>query len=275
MYFTITTQVQIVLIICLFYLYDAALLLKPEEGLLRKSRRGWLAQLASQGFELRQNWLLWPSIFAIHQPVYRLHWNATQITLPGDARPATALATHASSFRIFTLPLYLLGALLFVALPVALLVLHSELAQLITLALIYLCTACISFLAWRHGKHDHSDNYSDRATARSIAVQILLCPPFALNVVRKLSLAYDPQPDLLQTAHALMDTPQWSAFAQQVQSVMQREMHELADLPEYEQHLEQMQQALHALKAGTEASTEANTKAGTSVAQAMTQPDGG
>lgn len=262
MYFTITTQVQIVLIICLFYLYDAALLLKPEEGLLRKSRRGWLAQLASQGFELRQNWLLWPSIFAIHQPVYRLRWNATQITLPGDVMPATALATHARSFRAFALPLYLLGALLFMALPASLLVLHSELAQLITLALIYLCTACISVLAWHHHK-------SDRPTARSIAVQILLCPPFALNVVRKLSLAYVPQPDLLQTAHALMDTPQWSAFAQQVQSVMQSEMHELDDLPEYKQHLEQMQQALRALKS----STEASTKTSVPFAHAMTQPD--
>ncbi|MEF9947614.1 MAG: hypothetical protein RR800_04595 [Comamonas sp.] len=262
MYFTVSIEVQIVLAICLFYGYDTALLLKPEEGLLRKSRSGWLAQLASQGFELRQNWLLWPSIFAIHQPVYRLHWNATQITLPGDARPATALATHASSFRAFILPLYLLGVLLFVALPVSLLVLHSELAQLITLALIYLCTAWISVLAWNHGK-------SDKATARSIAVQILLCPPFALNVVRKLSLAYGAQPDLLQTTHALMDTPQWSDFAQQVQSAMQREMHELADLPEYAQHLEQMQQALHTLKA----STEPSTKPHASVAQAMTQPD--
>ena len=262
---------QIVLIICLFYLYDAALLLKPEEGLLRKSRRGWLAQLASHGFELRQNWLLWPSIFAIHQPVYRLRWNATQITLPGDAAPATALATHANSFRAFILPLYLLGALLFIALPVSLLVLHSELAQLITLALIYLCTACISVLAWRHGKHDPGKHYPDRATTRSIAVQILLCPPFALNVVRKLSLAYGAQPDLLQTTHALMDTPQWSAFAQQVKSAMQREMHELADLPEYAQHLEQMQQALRALKASTEANPETNAP----VAHAMTQPDRG
>lgn len=260
---------QIVLIICLFYLNDAALLLKPEEGLLRKSRRGWLAQLASRGFELRQNWLLWPSIFAIHQPVYRLRWNATHITLPGDAMPAAALATHASSFRAFILPLYLLGALLFLALPVALLVLHSELAQLITLALIYLCTACISVLAWRHGKHDPGKHYPDRATTRSIAVQILLCPPFALNVVRKLSLAYGAQPDLLQTTHALMDTPQWSAFAQQVKSAMQREMHELADLPEYAQHLGQMQQALRALKASTEANPEMNAP----VAHAMTQPD--
>lgn len=245
LYFTITTQVQIVLAICLFYLYDAALLLKPDEGLLRKSHRGWLVQLASRGFELRQNWVLWPSLVAIHQPVYRLRWSATLITLPGEAAPATALASHARSFSAFTLPLYLLAALLFVALPVALLVLHSELTQLITLALIYLCTACISILTWRHGKHGHSE----KATACSIAVEILLCPPFALNVVRKLSLPYGAQPDLLQTTHALMAATPWTAFAQQLQSVMQREMHELADLPEYAQHLEKMQQALLALQA--------------------------
>ena len=139
MYFTISPQLQIVLAICLFYLYDAALLLKHDEGLLHPMRKGWRAQLASRGFELRQNWLLWPPIFAIHRPVYRLRWSDTQIQLPGNTACATALAAHARSFKAFALPLYLLASLLFVALPAALLVLHSELLQLIALALIYLC----------------------------------------------------------------------------------------------------------------------------------------
>ena len=81
MYFSISIQVQIVLAICLFYLYDAALLLKPEEGLLRPKRRGWTGMLANQGFELRQNWLLWPPILLPHQPLYKLHWDATRIEL--------------------------------------------------------------------------------------------------------------------------------------------------------------------------------------------------
>lgn len=245
MYFSISIQVQIVLAICLFYLYDAALLLKSDEGLLRRGRRGWQATLASKGFELRQRWLLWPPIFLPHQPIYRLRWNATQITLPGDAQPAKLQEAHAASFKAFTIPLYLLATLLFIALPVSLLVLHSELTQLICLGLIYLCTAGISLLTLRHGRQGHSP----RGLARSTALQILLCPPFALNVVRKLSQAHTTQTDLLAAAHTLMHTAQWQLFAEQVQSTIQREMQEIAELPEHAQYLAGMRRSLEVLQA--------------------------
>ena len=244
MYFTISTQLQVVLAIVLFYLYDAALLLKPEEGLLRPLRSGWRAQLASRGFELRQKRLLWLPIFVLHRPVYRQRWSATRIHLPGDTGFSTAVEAHACSFRAFALPLYLLAVLLFLGLPAALLVLHSELMQLTALALIYLSTAWLGWLALRHGKQRRSD----LAFARSTAFQILLCPPFALNVVRKLSLSYEIQADLLQTAQAHMSASQWQDLAAQVQQLMQREMDEIAELPEYAPTLAQMQQALRVLE---------------------------
>lgn len=243
MYFTISTQLQVVLAIVLFYLYDAALLLKPEEGLLSPLRSGWRAQLASQGFELRRNRLLWLPIFALHQPAYRLHWSTTQIRLPGEAALSTALERHSRSFKAFALPLYLLAALLFLGLPAALLVLHSERLQLIALALIYWSTAWLSWLTLRHGRQGHSSE----AFARSTALQILLCPPFALNVVRKLALSHETQADLLQAAQALMGASQWKALAAQVQQQMQREMDEIAELPEYAPTLAQMQQSLSEL----------------------------
>jgi hypothetical protein len=244
LYFSISIQVQIVLAICLFYLYDAALLLKPEEGLLRPNRQGWTGLLANRGFELRQNWLLWPPILLPHQPLYKLRWNTARIELPENTALATPLNAHAASFKVFALPLYLLAALLFAALPLSLLVLHSDLAQLVCLGLIYLCTAGIGLLTLRHGRQGHSP----RALARSTALQILLCPPFALNVVRKLSLAHSAPGDLLQNALALMDQPQWQQLSEQVQSTMQREILEIAELPEYAEHLTQMQEALKNLQ---------------------------
>jgi len=244
LYFTISTQLQVVLAIVLFYLYDAALLLKPEEGLLRPLRSGWRAQLASGGFELRQNRLLWLPVFALHRPVYRQRWSATRIHLPGDAKFSTAVEAHARSFKAFALPLYLLAALLFLGLPAALLVLHSELMQLTALALIYLSTVWLGWLALSHGRQGRCD----LAFARSTAFQILLCPPFALNVVRKLSLSYEVQADLLQTAQALMSVSQWQGLAAQVQQLMQREMDEIAELPEYAPTLAQMQQARRVLE---------------------------
>ena len=244
LYFTVSIEVQIVLAVCLFYLYDAALLLKSDEGLLRRLRHGWTGILASRGFELRQQWLLWPPVFVLHQPLYRLRWNAAQITLPGDMQQARHLETHAASFSAFALPLYLLATLLFIALPLSLLVLHSELAQLICLGLIYLCTAALSLLTLRHGRQGHSP----RALARSTALQIFLCPPFALNVVRKLSMGYPSSADLLQTAHSLMKLDQWQLLAEQTENWMQREMQEIAELPEHAEYLAGMRRSLTVLQ---------------------------
>ncbi|WP_370678594.1 hypothetical protein [Comamonas sp. GB3 AK4-5] len=235
-----------VLAIALFYLYDAALALQPEQGLLRRGRKQWLARLATEGFELRRQRLLWPPLWLLHQPLYRLHWNPTRIVLPGEPAPALALATHAASFKGFALPLYLLAAALFIALPIALFALHSEAILLAMLALIYLCTLCIALLTLRHGRRGHSE----RRLARSTALQLMLCPPFALNAVRKLSLAHGVDGDLLQSAQQLMAPAQWSVFAGRVQAVMEQELQEIAELPEYAQHHAHMQTALETLKTG-------------------------
>jgi hypothetical protein len=245
LYFTISAEVQMVLAIALFYLYDAALALQPEQGLLRQGHGQWLARLATEGFALRRQWLLWPPLWLLHQPLYRLRWNPVHITLPGAPAPAQALATHAASFKGFALPLYLLAACLFIALPIALFALHSEAILLVMLALIYLCTLWIALLTLRHGRRGHSE----RRLARSTALQLMLCPPFALNAVRKLSLAHGVGGDLLQSAQQLMAPAQWSAFAGRVQAVMQQELNEIADLPEYAQQHAQMQAALQTLKA--------------------------
>lgn len=260
LYFTITTEVQILLAVGLFYLYDAALALQPEQGLLRKTRTQWLARLASSGFELRRCWLLWPPLLMVHQPLYLLRWDAADIQLPtAQNKPQVpvpssiqSLATHAQSFKGFAVPLYLLAAMLFGALPLALFLLRSEVALLVLLALIYLTTLWISLLTWRHGQK----GLSEHRLARSTALQILLCPPFALNAVRKLSIGYHPVApnDLLFTACSLMDSPCWNHFSDEVQTAMAQEMQEIAELPEYALRHGQMLQGLEMLKTRQSAS---------------------
>lgn len=216
---------QIVLAICILYLYDAALGLQADEGLLRRARKTWHAQLATQGFELRRAYLLWPPVLLPHQPVYRLGWNPAHIQLPGESQSVQELTRHAASFAPFVLPLYLLALLLFAALPVAFFVLHSETAQLVALVLIYLNTLWLALLCVRHGRQGHTET----KTARSIAIQLLLCPPFALNTVRKLSLAYTPACDLPQVAQQLAGPDNWQALAKAMYGAIAEQ---IADLQE-------------------------------------------
>ncbi|CAM4259484.1 hypothetical protein COAQ111491_13355 [Comamonas aquatilis] len=244
MYFTVSIEVQIVLAICLFYGYDAALALQPHQGLLRAGARRWHGRLAMSGFELRRAWLLWPPIFLPHQPLYRLNWDATHIALAGDLSTTQRLAADAQRVKGFALPIYLLAAWLFVLLPAALLVLHSQQLQLIALGLIYLTTLWLSALAWRHGRHGHAKE------ARSIALQILLCPPFALNVVKKLSLAdKHARPDLLLAAKQLLSTADWKVLAAQAHQAIARELQEIAGLPELAERHQALEKSLQLLTA--------------------------
>ncbi|MEG0555997.1 MAG: hypothetical protein RR574_05975 [Comamonas sp.] len=246
MYFTVSIEVQIVLAICLFYGYDAALALPSHQGLLRAGTRRWHGRLAFSGFELRRAWLLWPPIFLPHQPLYRLSWDATHIALAGDDSAVQRLVADAQRFKGFALPIYLLAAWLFVLLPAALLVLHSQRLQLITLGLIYLTTLWLSALAWRHGRRGHGHVKE----ARSIALQILLCPPFALNVVRKLSLADDhAKPDFLLAAKQLLPTAGWQSLAAQAHQAIARELQEIAELPELAKRHQALEKSLHLLAA--------------------------
>jgi hypothetical protein len=224
-YFNMSAEMQIILAICIFYLYDAALGLQADEGLLRRARKSWHAQLATQGFELHRAYLLWPPVLLPHQPVYRLRWNPARIQLPAGPQAMQELARHAASFTPFALPLYLLALLLFAALPIAFFVLYSEAAQLVALALIYLNTLWLALLCMRHGRQGHTD----AKTARSIAIQILLCPPFALNAVRKLSQAYAPACDLPQAAQQLVAHSHWQALAQAMHATIEEQMAELQD----------------------------------------------
>lgn len=242
------------LAICAFYVYDACVPLAADAGQLRRGRSGWRGLLAMQGFEVRWAYLAWPALLLPHQPVYTLRWDPAHVHLSGNAQAVRHLQAHAASFTGFALPLYGLGAALFALLPTVLFIRPSETAQLGALALIYGFALWIALLARRHGQRGHTP----RRTARSVAVQAILCPPFALNAVRKLSAAHSPPCDWLQAAHTLLEPGEWRDLAQRAQSVIEAGM----DEAQAEGRVEMLQRlgAAHGrLQASTETGTQGQT----------------
>jgi len=221
-FISIGPEAQVMLAICAFYLYDACIPLSADAGLLRPARPGWRGLLAAQAFEVRWAYLAWPPLLLPHRPVYRLRWDPARVQLPGDTRAMQALKEHAGSFRGFALPLYGLGFTLFALLPAALFIWPSDAAQLSALALIYGFALWIALLTRRHGRRGHTP----LRTARAVAVQAILCPPFALNAVRKLSAAHVPACDLLQAARHVLRRDDWRDFVQRAQAVVDSAMDE-------------------------------------------------
>lgn len=220
MFTAFTHEVQIVLAICAFYLYDACVSARINEGLLIRGRRAWRCRLGVNGFEARRAFLLWPALLLPHQPMYRLSWQSTDLGVNQHRSAINAMQADAQTYRAFRIPVHLLALALFVLLPLSLLGKMSDVVRLAAVAWIYALTICLCVQVWRHGKR-HS---ALRAPARSLALQILLCPPFALNVVRKLSLMQTFSCSLPEAAMRLLSTEDWQATASELHAQIDAEI---------------------------------------------------
>ena len=141
------------------YLLDAAMLLYADEVVLTRGRKGWSASIGA-GYMLGGRFPCLPAPFAPWRATFRESWDAT--LQPDATAPAEA-------FRRALLPVQcasaVLSGLLFVVLPSALFLHATHMQLLILIATVY-CTS-----------------------ATCIAYNVLACPPFAVNIARKISLA--------------------------------------------------------------------------------------
>jgi hypothetical protein len=175
------------------YLYDSVILLFHNEVVLETSRHG--CRVFGGGvleFGGRRPFLPHPCF--PHRPLIRLGW-------PGGGSADWRSARNRRvrlALSIIAPWTWLLLALLFVALP-AVLWLGTQGALLGWLALTYLVIAAMLLHVCRHRK---ALNLSRRALI-ALAFDALLCAPFAINLVRKISLRQQA-PELRSAASALL-----------------------------------------------------------------------
>ncbi len=163
------------------YLYDSALLLYHNEIVLESRRHGCRVSGGST-FELRGRHVFLPNPFCPHRPLFRLNWPEYGEFKGSTQRvPSRRIAVALSAIAPWML---LLLFLFVIALPYALLVLQSAQALLAWIASVYAAIILTLFHVYRHRK---ALNLSGRAVA-AIALDALLCAPFALNIIRKIGL---------------------------------------------------------------------------------------
>lgn len=96
---------------------------------------------------------------------------------------------------------------------------------LLCLALIYSCVLALAILMLRHWQALGIS----RSTVGKLALEYLLCPPFAVNAIRHLALMQTVPGDALELAHHVLSRNDWIALHQQLHT----EVHtRLALLPE-------------------------------------------
>ena len=244
----LSIELELLLLALGLYLLDCLMLLAPGEGLLvaRKADR-WSLSLGSRHARFRGRTLVCLPLFSLHRPVLRIDW----IDAMGDAADAGAaaaaaaapthapapspslqenaevaisehaagLAAHRQTARRLTPLVYGIAAAQFVLFPLMLFVLRTPLMVGLTLALLY--GQELLAIGWLLRHHDHLS--LTRRASLNLALECLLCPPVALNLVRRVSLSIPDQSEPIDWMQILRTSDDWPM-------VQERMMEELAEL---------------------------------------------
>jgi hypothetical protein len=166
-----------------FYVYDSACLLWQNELLYEKAGAGWRVAGGSQ-LRLMGRRLQLPNPLLPQRALFLVRWS------PADARQetqdATALQRMLDSLRPVRMLVVAMMLLLLAAVPLVSWILGAGLTLLLIFGAYYLCI--IGALMVVYCRRDVL-----RLTGKSfwlLAFDVLACAPFAVNLVRKITLRY-------------------------------------------------------------------------------------
>ena len=239
--------------VILAYVVDSALLLFANEGALTRTASGrWRARLGAAAFTLGGRGLYLPPLGAPHQPLFRLVWTGKERVEQekvnadeqpqAESAPAETQARMAEAVDVFarwesvadafyplSLPLLLIALGLYLYLPLALFSRLGHFAFGFALALAY--GGALHGILWVYW---HRERFGlTRPRWAALALECLLCPPCALNLVRKVSVRLPatllPTTELVQTASLLLEQSELERFHRELVPVLEETLEADAD----------------------------------------------
>jgi hypothetical protein len=202
---TFSLEAQLFGIALALYVSDAILLLYPNEGLLTAIGKGqWRVTFGSDTTRVRGKEVLFPSLILIHRPCFKLSWDYERVNR--EIRLTTDWLSRAEQFRALSPLVYGIAFAQLVIFPYAILIDRTDMS--IMIALIYLYGTILAGLIWVWFQRQKF--CLDNKGFTLLGFECLICPPLALNLVRKLSLKYcSSNDDLLLVAQELLQESAW------------------------------------------------------------------
>jgi len=231
---TFSAESELMLAALALYLYDSLLMLSSNEAVLVRGWRGrWHAGFGAQHWRLAGKEPYLPNPLLPHRAHFRLAWHWDRLPT-ADATSRQLQAPKGLTY--LAVPVYLSALGLFVVLPLGLFSRLGLPIAVLALALMYLCNIANLLIAfWLRQRL----GIPSRLLAR-IAFECLVCPPYALNLVRRICEAQPSHEDFALTAARLLPAPALAmAHAQCLMRLDEHIDFEHDDSP----HLTSMQQA--------------------------------
>lgn len=200
------TEWLVIIMIIGLYLYDSSLLLFSNEGIISPSgKNAWLIRFGSK-FYIKGKELFIPNPFVPHKPIFRLAWACPS----GTSNSEYEWAKLYPQLMPLVPMIYAMALTLFVFIPVGITMKVDDHVLLITLVFFYL--NLVISLIWV-GVYKQVLGIS---TGRFIgmAFECVVCPPFAVNLIRRISAGININDDLIVVARALQSEKAWEITRQ-------------------------------------------------------------
>jgi hypothetical protein len=199
---TLSSEVLLMAALVGLYLFDSAQLLYTNEGLFSPSgKSGWTLVLGSDNLRVSGKDIVLPNPLLMHRPLYKYSWSFESAVPDSDEIPP----------RMDFLPmlpmLWSMALALFVCMPLGFFTALGDRVLLLGVILFYGNALLAMFWLTTNRKRFA---LSGKKLA-ALAFESLICPPFALNLVRHVSLSIPLKGDLVEIGHRLLGSDQWNS----------------------------------------------------------------
>lgn len=206
-------DILIVIGIVGFYIYDSAQLYFYNEFNITKGiRPSFNFQHISKPLNCFNKYLVIPNLFLSHQLIFKCAWKIKSISSPTHLDSEDNIKIISKTLR----PLQFLNILLFWLtigiLPILIIFKFGYIALTITVSLIYLLNVfSIIFVITKRKVLQLS-----WSKVMQLLLDILLCPPFALNLLRKISLNYNIETEGTVLAAQILNTDNYQNLLNEI-----------------------------------------------------------
>lgn len=184
------------------YVYDSALLLRSNEGILfPKRRNGWGVGFGSHRFQVMGKEPFLPNPFLPHRPLFRLSWKYEGKPLSEPCDPPRG------AFQALAPWVWIMAISLFVFFPLGFFSRLGDRMLFMGISSLYLSIFVALMLLW----HKRDQFYLSHRRFAALAFESLICPPFALNIIRHVSMSIPVAEDLVSAAQRLQTPSHWHA----------------------------------------------------------------
>ena len=213
----VPAEVGLMLLVLGLYLYESSVLVFCNQALLSPLRaKGWRVQFGLKHLNIRGKELCFAQILMPWRPLFLLTWRfedrePPRLEAESDAEPSKPVTRAAwqppaaSSYQILVPLVWWLCSAAFIVLPLGLFTSLGDGAVLCAGGMLYVGILILLLVLWRYRSHFQLSTKELLSTA----FEYLICPPFALNVIRRLSLKTKIEDDLEPIAHSLQSQQAW------------------------------------------------------------------